>query len=126
MITYSKVPGHGISRDPNVSIIEGGLLPKLTRILMAWIVVAFLLVPIPIIYTVDRVAIRMAIVVIFSALLVVAMATFTKSRTVELLLSGAAYVIKNLLWTLILPKLIHQYRYAAVLVVFISGNSSKS
>lgn len=79
-----------MSRDPDVFSFEGGFLPKFTRILMAWIVVVFLLVPIPIIYTLNSVALRIAVIVIFSALLIVAMSSFAKARTVELFLSGAA------------------------------------
>ena len=51
--------------------------------------VLFLLVPIPIIIIVDSIALRMEVVLIFSALLIAAISVFTKAKITELLVSGA-------------------------------------
>lgn len=65
------------------------LLEVLARILIGWIVVLFLLVPIPIIIIVDSIALRTEVVLIFSALLIAALSVFTKAKITELLVSGA-------------------------------------
>lgn len=65
------------------------LLEVLARILIGWIVVLFLLVPIPIIIIVDSIALRTEVVLIFSALLIAALSIFTKAKITELLVSGA-------------------------------------
>ena len=65
------------------------LLELLARILIGWIVVLFLLVPIPIIIIVDSIALRTEVVLIFSALLIAALSVFTKAKITELLVSGA-------------------------------------
>ena len=65
------------------------LLEVLARILIGWIVVLFLLVPIPIIIIVDSIALRTEVVLMFSALLIAALSVFTKAKITELLVSGA-------------------------------------
>ena len=65
------------------------LLELLARILIGWIVVLFLLVPIPIIIIVDSIALRTEVVLIFSASLIAALSIFTKAKITELLVSGA-------------------------------------
>lgn len=94
-----------ISRDPNISIFSVALLRNLTRTLIAWFVVVSLLVPIVIINALSSLVLRMAIIVVASAVLITTLSSFTNAKTVELFVSGATY--------------------ATVLVVFISGNPSQ-
>lgn len=61
----------------------------MVRTLIAWIVVVLLLMSLPMINAVDSDALRMGIVVIFSAILIAALANFTKAKTAELFASGA-------------------------------------
>ena len=78
-----------ISRDPNISIFSAALLRNLTRTLIAWFVVVSLLVPIVIINALSSLALRMAIIVVASAILITALSSFTNAKTVELFVSGA-------------------------------------
>ena len=86
--------------------------------------------PIIIISTLASLALRIAAIVIASAVLIVALSSFTNAKTIEVFVSGATYVLfprpfvnqtrklqcsENNKFLLIL-------RYATVLVVFISGN----
>jgi len=59
------------------------------RTLLAWIVAVLLLMLLPIINAVDSDALRMGIVVMFSAVLIAALKNFTKAKTAELFASGA-------------------------------------
>ncbi len=61
----------------------------MVRTVLAWIVAVLLLMPLPIINAVDSDALRMGILVMFSAILIAALGNFTKAKTAELFASGA-------------------------------------
>ena len=91
----------------------------LARALMAWIVGLLLVAPIAIVNVLESFVLRLVVIEIFSAVLIIAMAMFTKAKVAEL--CHAECAIMGLL-TLIN----RERRYAAVLVVFVSGNASHS
>ena len=82
-------PCSEISRDPNISLFSASIVQKITRSLVAWLVVVFLLVPIVILNALTSVVCRMVVVVVASALLVSALSSLTNARTIEVFVSGA-------------------------------------
>jgi hypothetical protein len=82
-------PQFDLSRDPNVLIFSSTLLKRITRGLIAWVVVLVLLVPVIAISAVERVAIRMGIIVVASAVAIMMLALMTKIKTWEMFLGGA-------------------------------------
>jgi sterol desaturase/sphingolipid hydroxylase (fatty acid hydroxylase superfamily) len=89
-LTYPlQRPQMDLSRDPNVFIFSGTLLKRITRGLIAWVVVLVLLVPVIAINAVERVAIRMGIIVVASAVVIMMLALMTKIKTWEMFLGGA-------------------------------------
>ena len=78
-----------VSRDPNISLFSDSVLQRLTRALIASVVVILLLVPIVILNALATIALRMAAIVIASATLIIAVSSFTNAKTVEVFLSGA-------------------------------------
>jgi hypothetical protein len=81
-------PQFDLSRDPNVLIFSSTLLKRITRGLIAWVVVLVLLVPVIAISAVERVAIRMGIIVVASAVVIMMLALMTKIKTWEMFLGG--------------------------------------
>ncbi|KAE9378749.1 hypothetical protein N431DRAFT_363410 [Stipitochalara longipes BDJ] len=100
---FRKRPQVDLSRDPNVFIFSSPLLKRITRGLIAWIVVVILLVPVIIIKAVDRTAVRLGIIVLAAAAAIMLLAFMTKVKTWEMFLGGATY--------------------ATVLIVFVPGNT---
>ncbi|KAK0508899.1 hypothetical protein JMJ35_008270 [Cladonia borealis] len=92
------------SRDPSIYIPSVSLMTGLARALIAWIVGLLLVVPITVVNVLESFALRLIVIEIFSAVLIIAMSMFTKAKVAELFICGATY--------------------AAVLVVFVSGNAS--
>jgi hypothetical protein len=89
-LTYlPQRPQIDLSRDPNVFIFSSTLLKRITRGLIAWVVVLVLLVPVIVINAVERVAIRMGIIVVASAVAIMMLALMTKIKTWEMFLGGA-------------------------------------
>ena len=82
-------PQIDLSRDPNVFIFSSSLLKRITRGFIAWVVVLTLLVPVIAINAVERVAIRMGIIVVASAVVIMMLALITKIKTWEMFLGGA-------------------------------------
>ena len=82
-------PQIDLSRDPNVFIFSSSLLKRITRGFIAWVVVLTLLVPVIAINAVERVAIRMGIIVVASAVVIMMLALMTKIKTWEMFLGGA-------------------------------------
>ncbi|CZR56216.1 uncharacterized protein PAC_06104 [Phialocephala subalpina] len=101
---FKKRPKIDLSRDPNVFIFSSPLLKRITRSLIAWIVVLILLIPVIIINAVSKVAIRMGVIVVASAVVIMTLALMTKVKTWEMFLGGATY--------------------ATVLVVFVPGSTA--
>ena len=89
-LTYlPQRPQFDLSRDPNVLIFSSTLLKRITRGLIAWVVVLVLLVPVIAISAVERIAIRMGIIVVASAVVIMMLALMTKIKTWEMFLGGA-------------------------------------
>jgi hypothetical protein len=89
-LTYlPQRPQFDLSRDPNVLIFSSTLLKRITRGLIAWVVVLVLLVPVIAISAVERAAIRMGIIVVASAVVIMMLALTTKIKTWEMFLGGA-------------------------------------
>ena len=82
-------PQSDVSRDPNISLFSTSILQRLTRAIIASIVVILLLVPIVILNALASIALRMAVIVIASAFLIIAVSSFTNAKTVEVFVSGA-------------------------------------
>lgn len=82
-------PQCDVSRDPNISLFSESVLQRLTRSLIASVVVVLLLVPIVILNALASIALRMAVIVVASAFLIVAVSSFTNAKTVEVFVSGA-------------------------------------
>ncbi|KAG7008743.1 hypothetical protein G7Y79_00004g013270 [Physcia stellaris] len=82
-------PQSEISRDNNISLLSVSLLQKITRGLIAWLVVLSLLVPIVILNALTSTALRLMVIVLASAFLIAAIAGLTKAKTVEVFVSGA-------------------------------------
>jgi len=116
-----------------VFIFSSPLLKRITRGLIAWIVVLILLAPVIIINAVSKVAVRVGVIVIASAVVIMMLALMTKIRTWEIFLGGATYVILSLVLlggclVLNLERLGDEtdcciLRYATVLVVFVPGST---
>jgi hypothetical protein len=70
-------------------IFSSTLLKRITRGLIAWVVVLALLVPVIAISAVERVAIRLGIIVVASAVVIMMLALITKIKTWEMFLGGA-------------------------------------
>jgi hypothetical protein len=89
-LTYlPQRPQFDLSRDPNVLIFSSTLLKRITRGLIAWVVVLILLVPVIAISAVERLAIRMGIIVVASAVIIMMLTLMTKIKTWEMFLGGA-------------------------------------
>ncbi|MCJ1236843.1 hypothetical protein MMC14_004825 [Varicellaria rhodocarpa] len=99
---FRKNASFSLSRDPNVYIFSGSALKRITRSLIASLVVFILLVPVIVLNAIDGVAIRMVVIVISSAFLITMLSILTKAKTGEVFMAGATY--------------------ATVLVVFVAGN----
>lgn len=82
-------PQCDVSRDPNISLFSDSVLQRLTRAFIASVVVILLLVPIVILNALASIALRMAVIVIASAFLIIAVSSFTNAKTVEVFVSGA-------------------------------------
>ena len=89
LLTKTVQPQSEISRDNNISLLSVSLLQKITRGLIAWLVVLSLLVPIVILNALTSTALRLMVIVLASAFLIAAIAGLTKAKTVEVFVSGA-------------------------------------
>lgn len=78
-----------VSRDPNISLFSDSVVQRLTRSLIASVVVVLLLVPIVVLNALASVALRLAVIVIASILLITAVSTFTHAKTIDVFVSGA-------------------------------------
>lgn len=78
-----------VSRDPNISLFSDSVVQRLTRSLIASVVVVVLLVPIVVLNALASVALRLAVIVIASILLITAVSTLTHAKTVDVFVSGA-------------------------------------
>lgn len=87
--TVFTQPQSKISRDNNISLLSVSLLQKITRGLIAWVVVVSLLVPIVILNVLTSTALRLMVIVLSSAFLIAAIAGLTRAKTVEVFVSGA-------------------------------------
>ncbi|CAG8962188.1 hypothetical protein HYFRA_00005239 [Hymenoscyphus fraxineus] len=86
---FNKRPKIDLSRDPNVFIFSNPLLKRITRGLIAWIVVLILFVPVIVINSVSGVAVRMGVIVVASAVVIMTLALMTKVKTWEMFLACA-------------------------------------
>ena len=78
-----------VSSDPNISLFSDSVVQRLTRSLIASIVIILLLVPIIVLNALANIVLRSAVIVIASAILIMAIAVFTNAKTVEVFVSGA-------------------------------------
>ncbi|PVH92912.1 hypothetical protein DM02DRAFT_677192 [Periconia macrospinosa] len=92
-----------ISRDSNVYVFSGSFAAKAARALIASILILFLLAPAIICNSINGLTHRTIVVVTATILVVAALSSLTKARTVEIFIAGTTY--------------------ATVLVVFISGTN---
>ena len=77
------------SRDPSIYIPSVSLMTGLARALIAWIVGLLLVAPIAIVNVLESFVLRLVVIEIFSAVLIIAMAMFTKAKVAELFVCGA-------------------------------------
>lgn len=87
--SFTLQPQSSVSHDPNISIFSDSVVQRLTRSLIASIVVVLLLVPIVVLNTLASIALRLAVIVIASAVLITAISCLTNAKTVEIFVSGA-------------------------------------
>ena len=85
-----------VSRNPNIILFSASRVQKITRSLVAWLIVVILLVPIVILNALMSVVCRMAVIIVAAAVLVTALSTLTNARTIEVFVSGATLVNQSL------------------------------
>ncbi|OSS51608.1 hypothetical protein B5807_03238 [Epicoccum nigrum] len=93
------------STNPNVYIYQGPLVHRTAKAILICLITLLLMMPIIMCNLVTTIAVRILIILICTVLYLLILSWLTKSRTMELTLAGATYV--------------------TVLVVFISGTTSK-
>ncbi|MDI1492829.1 MAG: hypothetical protein OHK93_004612 [Ramalina farinacea] len=84
-----KKPQSPISHSPHIKLVSAPLLGRLTRSLVAWLVIVILLVPVAVVNGIESTAARMAVIVLASAGVIAALAGLTNARTVEMVGAGA-------------------------------------
>ncbi|KAH6688478.1 hypothetical protein F5X68DRAFT_205749 [Plectosphaerella plurivora] len=100
---WTASPPAGVSRDANVHIFPASTIRRAARAQLVLLVTALLLSPVLICNFVSGLTARLIIVVVATAGFMAVLSTFTRARTLELLVSGATYT--------------------TVLVVFVSGTA---
>jgi len=83
---------HDISRDPNVHIFTTSSVRRVVRILLAPFITALLLTPVFICNFVGSLTARIVLVAVATTVFVAVLSSFTRARTVELIVAGATYV----------------------------------
>ncbi|RHZ62535.1 uncharacterized protein CDV56_102179 [Aspergillus thermomutatus] len=101
---YHKDRADSISNDSHVYLDVNPWVGQLARFLLLLVITLLLLMPAVICNMIDGLLVRMVVVVVFTMVYLAMLLTLIKSRTMELILAGAAY--------------------AAVLVVFVSGSDT--
>jgi hypothetical protein len=82
-------PQIDLSNDPDVYIFSSPLLKRITRAMIAWVVVLILLLPVVVINAVEKPAVRISIITTASAAVIMLLAMMTNIKTSEMFLSGA-------------------------------------
>lgn len=107
MQNWSKrIPLRPVSRNPNVYVFSRQLVAGLARGVIACLLVAVLIMPAVLLLVVHSTVLQLLVVLAFCILFFAMLSTLTKARTAETFMAGAAY--------------------AAVVVVFLSGNGNKT
>ena len=101
--------------------IFGSLVMRTTRALMAVLIIFLLLVPVVICNFLENVKARLAVIIISTILLIAILSGLTKTRTIEMLVSGATYVVISSLK--MDTDTVGEPRYAIFLTVFVSGTT---
>ncbi|KAI0409257.1 hypothetical protein F4802DRAFT_242027 [Xylaria palmicola] len=103
---FRSLSGNRRSRDSHVYLYSGALVRRLSHVAISTLVALLLIAPIIVCSAVQSIPLRLALILIATMMLLMTMATISYRGTAELFIAGATY--------------------CAVLVVFISGNSSSS
>lgn len=90
-----QLPGHDISNDPNIYIYSGPLLRYLTSAILLFMVSSLLLTPVIICNAMTSVSLKILVIVISMVLYLFVLTALTRSKTPELILAGATYVLLN-------------------------------
>lgn len=89
MLNYLQSSNLQISRDPNVYIYRGAMLQKLSRLIIALLVVTLLCIPIIIVNALSHLGSRIIVIVLASTTFIAALSTCTRARTTEIFIAGA-------------------------------------
>ncbi|KAI0534863.1 hypothetical protein GGR58DRAFT_481204 [Xylaria digitata] len=103
---FRSLSGNCRSRDLHVYLYSGVLVRRLSHVAISALVALLLTAPIIACFAVQSIPLRLVLILIATMMLLMTMATLSYQRTAELFIAGATY--------------------CAVLVVFLSGNSSSS
>lgn len=101
-----RIPILPVSRNANVYVFSRQLVAGLARAVIACLLVTVLILPAVLLLVVHKTALQLLVVLVFCVLFFAMLSTLTKARTAETFMAGAAY--------------------AAVVVVFLSGNGNRT
>ncbi|KAF8851289.1 hypothetical protein BDZ45DRAFT_767132 [Acephala macrosclerotiorum] len=80
-----------VTRDPNMHIFSEGLINILSRLVVAFLLVATLLAPVTIVSLFQSRALRLTVVLLTTTLLVMALSVLARPRVGDLFIAGATY-----------------------------------
>ncbi len=80
---------HDVSSDENVYIYSGPLISRIAEALLLVLITLLLLLPVVVCNVVNRIPIRITIIMVSTICYLAILAALTRSRTMEIIIAGA-------------------------------------